>query len=188
MVSSPTLDPAAIGEALRLSGADLAPGLTEAELDGLKDEWSLDLAPDHRLMLSIALPLGDKGRWPDWRSGDREKLRSQVLSPVQGVLFDVAQNAFWHPAWPERPADMGQALQLASSELEAAPKLAPLYGHRYLPTVPPQAGNPVLSCVQTDIIYYGRDLLDWFKREFLVAPVPPMGAIQQPPPFWDWFV
>jgi hypothetical protein len=45
------------------------------------------------------------------------------------------------------------------------PVPVPIYGHRYVPTVPSTAGNPVLSCHQADIVYYGTDLLG-FKREF----------------------
>lgn len=189
---SPTLDPGAIELAMRHSGADLASGLSGDELDELEEEWGLDLPPDHRLMLSIAMPLDSAGRWPNWRDGDREVLRKRVRWPVEGVLFDVEHNAFWHPAWPDRPSGLGDALALADSLLVEVPKLSPLYGHRYLPTQPPEAGNPVLSCQQTDIIYYGRDLLDWFEREFHSAShngaPQPIGLVEHPPPFWSWFV
>jgi hypothetical protein len=50
--------------------------------------------------------------------------------------------------------------------LSGVPALVPVYKHRYLPTMPSESGNPVLSVVQTDIIYYGNDLLDWFDYEF----------------------
>jgi hypothetical protein len=65
------------------------------------------------------------------------------------------------------------------------PPLVPLYGHRYLPTVPSYTGNPVLSVMQTDIIYYGNDLLDWFDYEFRRQ------SVEREPrkvPFWSWFV
>ena len=46
-----------------------------------------------------------------------------------------------------------------------APKLIPLMGHRYLPAEPCEAGNPVLSVYQADIIYYGADLDAYFNIE-----------------------
>lgn len=61
----------------------------------------------------------------------------------------------------------------------------PIYGHRYLPTVPSMGGNPVLSVYQTDIIYYGNDLLDWFSYEFQRS------SVEREPRrvrFWSWFV
>ena len=47
-----------------------------------------------------------------------------------------------------------------------APKLIPLFGHRFLPDRPREAGNPVFSVYQTDIIYYGTNLANYFANEF----------------------
>jgi len=46
-----------------------------------------------------------------------------------------------------------------------------VYFHRYIPARPHLSGNPVLSVYQTDIIYYGNDLTDYFRNEFQV-PLP----------------
>lgn len=37
--------------------------------------------------------------------------------------------------------------------------------HRYLPAEPCEAGNPVLSVHQTDIIVYGHDLRAYLRNE-----------------------
>jgi hypothetical protein len=47
-----------------------------------------------------------------------------------------------------------------------APKLIPIYSHRYIPEKPNESGNPILSVYQTDIIYYGANLLEYFENEF----------------------
>src|SRR5207253_1790467 len=47
-----------------------------------------------------------------------------------------------------------------------APKLIPLIAHRYIPADPHLAGNPVFSVMQSDTIYYGFDLTDYFAHEF----------------------
>jgi hypothetical protein len=183
-----TLDPSAIEEALRRSGADLAPGLSDEEVGRLRDRYGVELVADHRLMLSIALPLAADGRWPDWRGGDPSELQKRVDLPIDGILFDVEHNDFWHPDWPVRPLALLDALEAAERELSAAPRLAPLYSHRFVPTQPAEAGNPVLSCHQSDIIYYGEDLLDWFDREFHQSYpwVPP--HVERRLPFWSWFL
>ena len=49
--------------------------------------------------------------------------------------------------------------------LESAPRLIPLYGHRFLPSYENQE-MPILSVVDLDIIYYGKDLYDYFEIEF----------------------
>ncbi len=44
--------------------------------------------------------------------------------------------------------------------------MIPVYGHRYMPARPAPSGAPILSIWQTDIIYYGTDLLDYLGNEF----------------------
>lgn len=50
--------------------------------------------------------------------------------------------------------------------MRQAPKLAPLVSHRYIPTEPNEAGNPVFSIYQSDVVYYGADLADYFEHAF----------------------
>jgi len=54
--------------------------------------------------------------------------------------------------------------------VEAAPKLIPVFGHRYLLAEPCVAGNPLFSVYQSDIIIYGPDLRGYLLREF-AAPL-----------------
>lgn len=44
--------------------------------------------------------------------------------------------------------------------------MIPIYAHRYIPTTPLESGNPVFSIMQTDIIYYGTNLINYFCNEF----------------------
>lgn len=48
----------------------------------------------------------------------------------------------------------------------AAPRLLPIYSHRYLLAEPCRAGNPVFSVYQSDIIVYGTDLRTYLLHEF----------------------
>ena len=56
--------------------------------------------------------------------------------------------------------------EVLRSVVSHAPKLIPLIGHRYLPEEPHEGGNPVFSVYQSDVIYYGANLADYFEREF----------------------
>jgi len=180
-------DVSALWAALRACPAQLDPGLTQSELTAIEHRFGFTFAPDHRQLLSLALPLGENGRWPDWRSGSESELRDRLSWPVDGLLFDVEHNDLWMPGWGKHPSTLTEALAVASLALRSAPALAPLYSHRYVPTVPGDAGNPVLSCYQADIIYYGRDLLDWFGREFHGDRRPITEPIRHVP-FWTWFL
>lgn len=80
----------------------------------------------------------------------------------------VEHNGLWHPSWGQRPKSTSDAVDAARGLVATVPPLIPIYAHRMVPTDPQEAGNPVLSVMQSDIIYYGVDLLDWFER------VPPL--------------
>ena len=106
------------------------------------------------------------------------------------MLFDVENNAAWHPAWGRRPVGTSEALDTARRHLDRAPKMIPVYEHRYLPAGRGTSGHPVLSMYQTDIIIYGTDLENYIANEFTGS-----GALisegWSPPPmvrFWSDFL
>lgn len=161
----------------------IASGLTSTELDALEQEFAFRFADDHRAFLAGGLP-GGRG-WPDWRGGDRAALRSQLAMPVEGVLFDVAENDFWYEGWGPRPSSPPAAVVAARGFLLTAPRMIPLYSHRYLPAG--MTGHPVLSIYQTDVIHYGNDIEDWLRREFRLGggEAEAEAAAKRPTvPFW----
>jgi hypothetical protein len=166
-----------------MTGAETAPGLTERELDGVEERYGFRFAADHRVFLAAGLPLG--GPWPDWRGGDPAQLRGMLDWPVEGTLFDVEHNSFWHPRWGVRPEATAERLDVARVRLADVPQLVPVYGHRYLPGTPGQFGHPVLSVHQTDIIYYGADLADYVRHEFTGLPAQ-LDSARSTVDFWSY--
>ncbi|WP_041843087.1 hypothetical protein [Actinoplanes friuliensis] len=147
------------------------PGLTDEEADAVEKEFGFSFADDHRAFLAAGLPVG-RG-WPDWRDGDRDQLRDKLAEPVEGVLFDVAENGFWYEGWGPQPQSTADALTMARPLLLIAPRLVPVYSHRYLPAGHGTSGHPVLSVMQTDIISYGANLATYFQAEFGGKPIEP---------------
>ena len=82
------------------------------------------------------------------------------------MAFDIENNVFWIDEWGTRPDNISDAIEVARKHVVGAPKLIPVYSHRYIPTDPCAAGNPVFSVQQTDIIYYGQNLWDYIEQEF----------------------
>ncbi|MFG2819745.1 hypothetical protein ACGFX4_09990 [Kitasatospora sp. NPDC048365] len=165
---SPSPGPLTVEAAAALQrhlGTEVRPGLSEQELDTVEARFGFRFAADHRTFLSAGLPSGSPS-WPDWRDGDPDDLWERLRAPVDGVLFAVAHNGFWHPLWGPRPEDTGEAQRVARAELAAVPRLVPVFGHRYLPAGAGDHGHPVLSVHQTDIICYGDDLADYLAFEF----------------------
>lgn len=70
--------------------------------------------------------------------------------------------------------------------MTAAPRLVPLYAHRFLPGGRGTHGNQVLSIWGDDIIGYGRDLATWAHNDF--SPDREDAAawdLGVPIPFWN---
>jgi hypothetical protein len=176
---------------------EIGPGLTGTEIARIERTCQFEFADDHRAFLTAGLPLNNppgegrtsSGPWPDWRDGDPGDLREQLGWPIEGALFDVG-NGLWLPAWGQRPASASAALDTARRHLTRAPKMIPVYAHRYLPAGRGTHGHPVLSIWQTDIIVYGTDLANYIDNEvggseWLISPdwvPPPMVS------FWSEFL
>lgn len=156
---------------LRRAGVQLDDGLTEQEMARVELRFGFRFSEDHAALLRAVLPIGAKA-WPNWREDDEDALRQRIEWPADGIVFDVHNNAFWPRSWGPRPADPMEAETQARAGVAAWPQLVPLYSHRYLPAAPAPSGAPVFSVYQTDVIYYGSDLVDYLKREFHLDPEP----------------
>ncbi|MFZ5439188.1 MAG: hypothetical protein ACOZQL_04225 [Myxococcota bacterium] len=77
---------------LREARVALEPGRSPAELSSVETRFGLSFPPDLRELLSLPHCAG----WPNWRTPD-ETLAYQVAWPVEGLLFDVEDNALWLP-------------------------------------------------------------------------------------------
>ena len=78
----------------------------------------------------------------------------------------MLHNVFWPRGWPARPDSPAESRQIVAERLAEAPALIPICAHRAIPNEPLEAGNPVFSIWQTDIIIYGDDLADYLWHEF----------------------
>lgn len=141
-------------------------GLTSKEFSTIENNYSFTFPPDLREFLAFALPVSEG--WIDWRNGDRTQILERLDWPLEGMCFDIENNAFWMEVWGPKPTILSDALNVARSAVEKAPRLIPICGHRYLPDRPSERGNPVFSVHQTDIIYYGSNLSDYLANEFLL--------------------
>jgi len=157
--------------------------MTDSEINGVGQHFGFTFPPDLRTVLQFALPIG-KG-FPNWRNGSDADLLSRMNGPFEGIWFDVEHNGFWLPEWGTAPSDPQARREVVRQAVLDAPRLVPVYSHRYIPTAPCCSGNPVFSVHQTDIIRYGNDLADYFYREFKV-PLPDWASrTPRSIRFWD---
>jgi hypothetical protein len=90
--------------------------------------------------------------------------------------------------WGTCPTEMERAKAGARTKVAEAPRLIPIFSHRYMPSEPNTSGNPVFSVYQTDIIHYGADLVSYLEAEFLGGALPQEIATVRPIRFWSRLV
>jgi hypothetical protein len=169
---------------LRAAQIRLDRGLAEVELRAVEQYWGFRFPGDLRELLSRALPRGD--HMPNWRDPSSDEIRGRMQWPLDGMLFDVEHDQFWVPGWGPRPAALPDALARATERFREVPKLVPIFMHRYLPAEPYEAGNPVFSVYQMDVIYYGRTLRDYVACQFgVVAWKDAVAGEKRPIVFWS---
>ncbi|MBN8639787.1 MAG: SMI1/KNR4 family protein [Anaerolineae bacterium] len=168
---------------MQAHGVVFAAGMTDAEIARTEAKFGFRFPPDLKQWLQHALPISSG--FPDWRAGAAEALNEQVQFADEGVLCDVEHNQFWAKAWGERPATLPEALAVAKQHLQRLPKLIPIYKHRFISSEPHEAGNAVLSIMQTDIIYYGADLSSYLSHEFHFPNPLPAPSEPRRVPFWS---
>lgn len=159
-------------------------GLSEQQITVIEQQYNLRFPPDYCLFLrtlhSVDRPLAG-ARYSDeshmipitlpsfynWQT-DTVAIVEAYGWLVEGLLFDVQYNDLWPQSWGAKPAERAAQEAQVRALVQAAPKLIPVFGHRYLLAEPCEAGNPVLSIYQSDMIIYGVDLRHYFLTEFAV--------------------
>ena len=154
---------------LKDKGLYFEKGLTDEELITVEAEFNITFPPDLQLLLCMALPVS-KG-FVNWRMAlsyrkYEQEVTDRINWPLEGMFFDISNNVFWDSRWGEKPVKFEEQKEIAIINYKQYPKLIPIYSHRYIPDVPHEAGNPVFSVYQMDIIYYGFDLATYFRNEF----------------------
>jgi hypothetical protein len=150
---------------LRERGIDFEDGLPGNEVSQIEARYEFDFPPDLREFLSVGLPVSVD--FPNWRMGYVRKRQGEISIaqalewPANSLSFDVEHNQFWNEA-----EDATRRNSSSQSEVCEAPRLIPVFAHRFLPSEPCLDGNLVLSVWQTDVVYYGLDLASYLAREF----------------------
>ena len=149
--------------ALEEAGVIFEAGLTDTELEETERYFGFRFPPDLATLLQEALPVSHG--FVDWRRGECPPIRDSIDWPFDGICRDIEENGFWIASWGPVPASLGDRFRLAGERLASAPKLIPICGHRFIPERPHEAGNPVFSVYQGDVLVYGMDLTDYLQRE-----------------------
>jgi hypothetical protein len=154
---------------LKEKGVSFEKGLSELEFTELERQYEIRFPADLKAFLTEGLPVSDG--FVNWREAltspeIREVAVDALGWPLEGMLFDVEKNNFWREDWGAKPDELDKQFEIAKQHFKNYPKMIPVYSHRYMPSRPETAGNPVFSVYQTDIIFYGYTLPHYLAFEF----------------------
>lgn len=181
---------------LKQHGLIFEKGLTDRQVEHIQQAASFRFPPDLKAFLKTAVPIalesetGDRkssrSRFPNWHEDPKQIMDTAWDWTLKGFEFDVKECGFWYTKWGKRPENLADALETMERNLSQVPRLIPLFIHRHLPSVPEQAGNPVISMYQAvDTIYYGYNLENYLRHEFLGVEEWGKASDYRQVPFWS---
>ncbi|MBR3917923.1 MAG: hypothetical protein IKJ59_04215 [Clostridia bacterium] len=144
---------------MKESGVIFSQGLTNGEMTKIEEIYEIRFPDSLRTFYSTALPISIENtkfpKWNDFSSKNISYISQLISAPYQWLKQDI-DRGFWLSKWDRKTID---------ELFENAPKLIPIYSHRYVPMLN-HADPPVISTVGRDTICYGVSLADYFFREF----------------------
>ena len=135
-------------------------GLSRAELDRAQEHFGVVFPPVWCEVLRIVHPVAARyptlnrdgvpysTEFPDWRIRNESATRDLIDRPIEDVVLDVGQNAFWWKAWGAAPETLEERVARARHQLASAPRLTPLWSGTYVAST---NGSPVFRIQQTEV-------------------------------------
>lgn len=176
---------------LRQVGVGFTNGLSESQLASIEADLGATLPVELRLLLARQVPvslMGDRKQFPQWNERAKLEIVENRRNIDELFAYDIKHNGYWSPLFGDKPVDEERAIHQALARIRTWPPLVRFFGHRYIPTDPVGAGNPVLSVWQpTDSVYYGKDFVDYLVNEFGIERPEQCGQVPASPasvPYW----
>ena len=150
---------------LKRQGIEFETGLTVDEIAKIEDTYKIKFPKSLKQFLMMALPISSG--FYDWRNFDHDNvmlIKKVINRPIEDV-DELAEEVYWCDDWGEEPENEIDIALIVRERLKSAPKLIPVFAHRYIPMIP-KDNPPIISIHDVDIIYYGQNLKDYFEVEF----------------------
>lgn len=151
---------------LKNNDVQFSKGLTNEEIRKIKETYNIILPIELKNIYMEALPIS-KGfyNWRDFSIDNINLIKNVMNMPFNNISED-SSDIEWGDSWGVEPQEFDERNKIIISKLGDAPKLIPIYGHRYQVSTNLQ-DNPVFSVYGTDIICYGQSLEEYFYKEFI---------------------
>ena len=154
---------------LKNNGVKFSKGLLQDEIDEIEKIYEIKFPKSLCEFYKQGFPVSaDDNRFPQWMNFSDEnisKIKKRIYAPYEWLLKYV-KIGFWVPQWGETKESNDEKIQKYLEIITDAPKLIPLYSHRYMPVLDGVDNPPVISTVGRDTIIYGGNLYEYLRNEF----------------------
>lgn len=140
-------------------------GLTMYEISKIEKTYDFSFPKSLQELFMVALPVS--AGFYNWRNKE-EKNVSFIKSVINQPVNDIERmphEIYWCDDWGEEPDDENIFISELNKKLKKAPKVIPIYSHRYMP-ITNEVNPPIISIYGGDIIYMGKNLEDYIEIEF----------------------
>ena len=140
-------------------------GLSQNEITHIEKLYNIFFPMELRKVLEQVLPVSEGFyNWRDFSKKNIQYIMNTIARPKKD-FFNNASEVYWNDEWGEEPKDNKEIEKVVRTKLANAPKLIPIYAHRYIPML--EGGtNPIFSIHGLDVICYGKNIDDYFQIEF----------------------
>lgn len=137
---------------LEQQGVQFEKGLTQEEIELAEKIYDIKFPKSLSEFLMTALPVSKD--FYNWRNMEESNVSfiKQIIELPKMNIYNEADEICWNEEWGEK--------------LVNAPKLIPIFAHRYIPMVNGEE-IPILSIHGVDVIYYAKTLEEYINAEFL---------------------
>ena len=151
---------------LEQQGVQLEKGLTQEEIELAEKIYDIKFPKSLSEFLMTALPVSKD--FYNWRNMEESNVRfiKQMIELPKMNIYNEADEIYWNDEWGEEPENIIEFITLVREKLVNAPKLIPIFAHRYIPMVNGEE-IPILSIHGVDVIYYAKTLEEYINAEFL---------------------
>lgn len=152
---------------LKSKGVLFDRGMSLSEIDQTEKLYDISFPVELKHLYSVGLPVSKSFyNWRDTHKENVQQIKDILNMPIQGLISDLETNDFWCDDWGEKPTDIRDAQSILLEHYNKAPQIIPIYAHRYMPFIPNETDIPIFSIMQSDIIYYGVNLISYLEIEF----------------------
>ncbi|MBQ9259238.1 MAG: SMI1/KNR4 family protein [Neisseriaceae bacterium] len=145
-------------------GIIFSSGLDNNEIKKVETLYNIKFPNIYKQFLQKNLPISNG--FYNWRDFSEKNISNiyEVINRPKKMLQTFWNEIDWSKNWGDIPVSENDRKVFIFNMIEKSPKIIPIYNHRYIPCV--NDNPPILSIYGTDVIYYGKNLLDYFNNDF----------------------